>query len=161
MDCSGACRPGYYCPLGSTSDTQEVCGVGFFCPGGSSARLPIENFECGIGSSLETCYDVELCLTVASIFPSSSPTKGWRTISFCLHHRSQKRRWWCLDCDWFAFRQCQCHDWQQPLRNRSFQLQSHLFDLYHSSRSRYQFGCCDPVNIFSIADSNSFQCIFV
>jgi hypothetical protein len=35
-NCSGLCRQGYYCPEGSSRDTQEVCGgTGFYCPTGS------------------------------------------------------------------------------------------------------------------------------
>ncbi|KAL4094950.1 hypothetical protein PRIC1_010600 [Phytophthora ramorum] len=39
--CSGLCTAGYYCPRGSTSDTQLPCGsVNVFCPPGSA--LPVQ-----------------------------------------------------------------------------------------------------------------------
>jgi hypothetical protein len=37
--CSGLCRPGYYCPKGSTTDTQRICPPGYF---GAEAGLKTE-----------------------------------------------------------------------------------------------------------------------
>lgn len=36
IDCSGVCRPGYYCPAGSTSEEEIPCGSYQYCPKGSS-----------------------------------------------------------------------------------------------------------------------------
>jgi hypothetical protein len=39
--CSGLCKAGYYCPLGSISSMQHDCGgSGFYCPEGSSLPFP-------------------------------------------------------------------------------------------------------------------------
>ncbi|RLN87726.1 hypothetical protein BBJ28_00020060, partial [Nothophytophthora sp. Chile5] len=41
--CSGVCRPGFYCPRGSTSATQVPCGgVTLYCPSGSAAPTPVD-----------------------------------------------------------------------------------------------------------------------
>jgi hypothetical protein len=38
--CSGTCREGFYCPVGSTSPTQHPCGhAGVFCPPGSGSPI--------------------------------------------------------------------------------------------------------------------------
>ncbi|KAG9401129.1 hypothetical protein AC1031_009884 [Aphanomyces cochlioides] len=38
-NCSGLCTAGFYCPLGSTSSTQQECGPPkYFCPSGTSVR---------------------------------------------------------------------------------------------------------------------------
>jgi hypothetical protein len=41
-NCSGLCRPGYYCPLGSASSEEVQCGdSNRYCPTGSFAPLPV------------------------------------------------------------------------------------------------------------------------
>ncbi len=40
--CDAPCRPGYYCPAGSTNETAKKCGgTGVFCPLGSPAPVPV------------------------------------------------------------------------------------------------------------------------
>jgi hypothetical protein len=41
--CTGPCSPGYYCPIGSTSPTQNKCGnANLFCPEGSALPRIVE-----------------------------------------------------------------------------------------------------------------------
>ena len=37
---SGNCRDGYYCPAGSSSNTQNSCPAGSYCPGASPNHVP-------------------------------------------------------------------------------------------------------------------------
>ena len=42
--CSGLCAAGYYCPIGSTSNTQFPCGGDdVYCPEGSSEPIPVSS----------------------------------------------------------------------------------------------------------------------
>ncbi|DAZ92498.1 TPA: hypothetical protein N0F65_012728 [Lagenidium giganteum] len=42
--CAGPCAPGYFCPIGSTSATQNECGdASVFCPEGSAVPTPVSS----------------------------------------------------------------------------------------------------------------------
>jgi hypothetical protein len=61
-DCSGLCRPGSYCPQGSTLPTQKICAAGLY---GSSFGLPDEHctgvceagYYCPMGSTSSTAFE--------------------------------------------------------------------------------------------------------
>ena len=64
--CDGPCRPGYYCPSGSTNETAKKCGgSGVFCPLGSPAPVAVGLGHYSIGGDTEddinTRYAQSIC----------------------------------------------------------------------------------------------------
>ena len=65
--CTGPCRAGYFCPQGSTSETQNKCGsVNVFCPLGSSAARPVSTGHYTTGGDEETRSAQKKCEAGAS-----------------------------------------------------------------------------------------------
>jgi hypothetical protein len=62
VGCSGSCAAGYYCPLGSTSETEVQCGSpAVFCPGGTGSPLPVAFGYYTVGSGLATMHAEREC----------------------------------------------------------------------------------------------------
>ncbi|GMH82064.1 hypothetical protein TL16_g09137 [Triparma laevis f. inornata] len=61
-NCDGPCKEGYYCPEGSTSETQIRCGgTNFYCPLNSSVPLAVpEGYYSKLGG-VDTRSDAEQC----------------------------------------------------------------------------------------------------
>ena len=62
---TGPCKAGYYCPLGSASDTQVTCPSAMQCPEGSATpqHCPEGSFtESGLSSSCELCPPGYYCI---------------------------------------------------------------------------------------------------
>lgn len=54
QNCTGVCRPGYYCPEESRSATAIACGdASVYCPEGSPAPIPVSEGFYSAGSAME------------------------------------------------------------------------------------------------------------
>jgi hypothetical protein len=64
LSCSGPCKPGYFCPQGSTSPTLYQCGnAGVICPLGSGLPLPVQAGYHSVGDTPlnSTRYAESIC----------------------------------------------------------------------------------------------------
>ncbi|GBG23860.1 NACHT, LRR and PYD domains-containing protein 12 [Hondaea fermentalgiana] len=79
--CSGSCAPGFYCPAGSTSATQEICPLGSYCPEGTPGpntfRCPLGTYNDAVGlTSIEECPVCEASPGfVCAVGSSSTPSE--------------------------------------------------------------------------------------
>lgn len=87
---SELCTQGYYCPLGSSSKTQNQCPAGYYCPAGSHTPIacPVGTYSDALGLVAETgCQDCpagQFCpLTAASSAQVNSDTYKCTAGYFC------------------------------------------------------------------------------
>ena len=88
MTCSGLCREGYFCPAGSTTDTQHPCGdSSLYCPVGSARPVSVSSGYHSVGgggpstrAAQEICSEGYFCSKKFGVkFPCPPGTYGSRS----------------------------------------------------------------------------------
>lgn len=102
--CSGKCRDGYICDLGSTSATPLVCPAGSYCVDGVQRLCPAGTYGSTAGLSTPSC--TERCLDTFAICAPGSTSATQTSCSKGSYSQGGIR---CQVCPpWFQFTRNEC-----------------------------------------------------
>ena len=83
---SGLCQEGYYCPSGSSTDTEEPCGdAGHYCPTGTATRLSVGANKYTTPESTHVQHRVAQATCPAGL----TCTDGFVVSDFCSVHKAR------------------------------------------------------------------------